>query len=723
MTTMTLLAPAALIGLLLLGIPIMAHLFKPRKTRPTPFSSLRWLRLTHQRLSRRVQWHQWLLFLLRAGFVLALVLALAKPLLDFSGAANPVDRVIVIDTGGSMGYAAKDLDTPLERAVAVAERLAAQPRPGDRAAVIVAGTSPRLLAPLSADASACLPLLRDLKPLGGDAPVSGVLPLLPSLLPSSSRELELVFLTTNLRTSWQPGDVQGLAKALPGKIRVQVVDVGPGSPRNAWIAGARLLPHEPGEDRVVRVEIGCVGDGPTDRRLRFAVDGLADDARAARLAPGQAGIVDFKIPANAPLVGQVARISLEPADSLASDDVYFIPLDAPWALRLLLIEPERDDAEAAGPGLFLRSVVESLNATGSHALKLTTRSSRSATAQDVAAADIVLLAGLAELPVVEALEKQVEAGAGLIVFLNQRLDTPLYQEQLTRPVQPSKALLPLLIPAGKDAVKHAAGGRLGEIRWSHPLLAPLRDPLLGDLPQTTFRAYAAWKATKEAAVLARFGDGVPALVERGYGAGRVLAWNTTADVSWSDLPRRRSFVPLVDRMLAHLSAGGSRRQFLAGEPVTLPLHDAPADGWTLHPPDGPPRPVAVQRRGGRAFAQLDDLREPGVYRVERGGQRLVVAVNTSRDASALTPMDAATLAAWWQPAEVEIVSADAMTQRLSEAAKPWPVWPALVLLGSLLLLAETVYVYRLCPRSQPVVVDSVVAGGSVMKPTTESPPK
>ena len=59
---LTFLASAAFWGVLLLAIPIIIHLFRPRKMRATPFSSLRWLRDTRQRLSRRIQWHQlWLM--------------------------------------------------------------------------------------------------------------------------------------------------------------------------------------------------------------------------------------------------------------------------------------------------------------------------------------------------------------------------------------------------------------------------------------------------------------------------------------------------------------------------------------------------------------------------------------------------------------------------------------------------------------------------------------
>src|SRR5437868_15013398 len=95
--TVTLLAPWALAAAGLLAVPVIIHLFKPRRVRQTPFSSLRWLHLSPQKLSRRIQWHQVLLFLLRAGFLTLLVFALAKPLLTTGGEAGSRERFIVLD--------------------------------------------------------------------------------------------------------------------------------------------------------------------------------------------------------------------------------------------------------------------------------------------------------------------------------------------------------------------------------------------------------------------------------------------------------------------------------------------------------------------------------------------------------------------------------------------------------------------------------------------------
>ena len=125
---LTFLAPSALAGTLLLAVPVVVHLFKPRKMRPTPFSSLRFLRATQHKLSRRVKWHQLLLFALRAAFVLALVFALARPWFGGGDAARPVDRFVVVDVSRSTGYRVPDHPTPLDRAKGIAADLLAATR-------------------------------------------------------------------------------------------------------------------------------------------------------------------------------------------------------------------------------------------------------------------------------------------------------------------------------------------------------------------------------------------------------------------------------------------------------------------------------------------------------------------------------------------------------------------------------------------------------------------
>ena len=85
-------------------------------------------------------------------------------------------------------------------------------------------------------------------------------------------------------------------------------------------------------------------------------------------------------------------------------------------------------------------------------------------------------------------------------------------------------------------------GAIGDFIVSLPALEHLRAP------------YTEVWTTEANRVLARFDDGAAALVERRLGAGRVLAWPTSLDGSWSDLALKPVFLPFV-RQAATFLAG------------------------------------------------------------------------------------------------------------------------------------------------------------------------
>jgi hypothetical protein len=720
---MIFLAPAALLGILLLAIPVVVHLFKPRKMRQTPFSSLRWLKQTHQRLSRRIQWHQWLLFLVRAGCILLFVLALAKPLVGTWGQPRSVDRFVIVDGSRSMAYQVDDQPTASKRAEELALGLLKKNGPGDRTALVLTGKPPSLIAPLVADASPFLPNLAAIKPGLADTTLTSALPLVRALLPRREEsDVELVFVTDHLQARWQQGDIQAFLKDLAKPPKVKVVTLERGPAENAWIAGARLIQFEPGEDRWIHVDVGHVGEGKFSRSLRLSgIHGRADETRELKLSPGRTAGVNFRVPAGVKLEDQVAELRLEPADALASDDAFFLNLDTVLARRVLLIESETPGSQGRSVGLHLRSAVESLVNSKQQALELATRTRASVTGGDIQKADVVLMAGVSELSdaALESLENRVRAGVGLVVFLGPQLNTAFSNQKFHRSLQPAEGLLPLALKTGPNLIYVQGNpGQLTNMRWTHPLLAPLHDPNFADLTQSRFSVFVCFAGTlgKNDTVLAQIDDDVPALVEHPLGAGRVLLFNTTANDDWSDLPRTKSFVPLVDGLLSYLSSGASGRNFTVGDSVTLPLPDS-ADGrdWTVLAPDGSKLSPRLLKQ---STLHLDEVTEAGVYRVESAGRKFSFVVNTGRADSPLTPMDGKILEQWWSGAAFETVTAESLAKSLAEPAKEWPLWPALVVLAGVLLVVENLYVSRLCPRASPRVVEAVVPRRGIMQPTT-----
>jgi hypothetical protein len=706
------LAPYALWGLALLAIPIAAHIFRPRKVRPTPFSSLRWLHRTQQRLSRRIKWHQVFLFLLRAAFVLLVVLALARPLFRPADANRATERFIVLDVSRSMSYRAGDRPTPLEEGKRLASELVKQLPPDDRSALFLSGSSTRVLWPLTRDAGARLPALDAVQVSGTGTELGSALPLVRSMLGQCRADatVELFVITDNHQQSWNQGEVAAFVKDLPAPVRVRILDVGVTSPQNAWIADARLLP--PVDDRrLLRVQVACVGDSDQVRTVRFqGLPGLPEQTREVTLSPGEPARADFEVPADFDLHGKVAHLALEPEDGLPSDDHFHLNLDTPATLKVLVIEGESATAESLRPGYHLCAALEVL-AAANPMLSVVVKGTDSITAQDVGGADSVFLVDVPALSdsVLAALEERVKNGTGLAIFLGPRARPAFYNSRLYSPLHPAEGLLAL--PLKRVAESSDGLAPITDVRWNHLLLSGLFDPLLGDLAQVRARSFYQFDGvpSKSDTVVARFEHDVPALVERRVKAGTVLLFNTTASDEWSDLPRKKSFVPLVDRVLTHVSGGGLRRTFQVGEVVTLALPGLqPGEKVTVTSPAGRRLTPTLTQLAGRTFLRLDPVSEAGVYRVERpaGGEAFVVQVEMGD--SVLTPMDSATLAKWWEPAYFQVVNEEALRRDILAPAQQTPLWPWLVTIAAFALLAEMYFVHRLCPRVTPPVPASVV---------------
>jgi hypothetical protein len=149
-----------------------------------------------------------------------------------------------------------------------------------------------------------------------------------------------------------------------------------------------------------------------------------------------------------------------------------------------------------------------------------------------------------------------------------------------------------LLPALLGEVAHPAEPvRLVIADRLHPALGALgggEDPLgLGQIP--FFGFFTAQVGPSEAEsdeaakpgedqkpdrphVVARFNDAdsSPAIIERAFGAGRVMLFTSTADKEWNLWADHPTYLPVITELLRHLTAGGGEQSdFKVGAPVEL----------------------------------------------------------------------------------------------------------------------------------------------------------
>ena len=303
-------------------------------------------------------------------------------------------------------------------------------------------------------------------------------------------------------------------------------------------------------------------------------------------------------------------------------------------------------------------------------------------------------------------------GAGGVLFLGRSMKADAASDFFA----PSGRAMPPLIPI-RIAERPASPewSALSDIDWRHPLLAPLQDNTFGDLLQVRASAWRTleWERAPESArVLARTADGTPWLLEAEAGRGRIVVLNTSANDAWTDLPRRRIFVPLLDR-ITRFAAGSlyADAQPTVDTPLRIPLREpeAPTE-VTVRDPEGKDLPIQLRPAAGGWEVQVDEARQPGVHVLayRRAGERVerMIPVQTGRRDSAWSPADPTLAQRWWKPATFETVAgADWERQEESGPAR-FELDALLMILAVLLLGMEFFWAHWVCPR-----IEARVASG------------
>ncbi|MEO8207044.1 MAG: hypothetical protein ABI615_12755, partial [Chthoniobacterales bacterium] len=512
-------------------------------------------------------------------------------------------------------------------------------------------------------------------------------------------------------------------------VRVHLIHVGVASPQNAWIVDARLVETTNPVRRVIRVQVSCVGDEDQQRTIRITrLPGLPNLSEKVKLSPGHLAEVNIEVPANYDLKGKVAQIELDPKDSLPSDDQFWLNLDARGLTRVLLIEPESTQIATLQPGLHLRMALEALGAAGNGSLQIVQKTPDAVTGQDISPADVIFMVNVPQLKddTLMKIENRVRTGAGLVVFLGPSVQLPFYNNKLFSPTKPADGLSPAPLTTLINAEKK--GGELASltrIAWNHPLLSPLYDPTYNDLSQTRVSNYSQlgdMPSGSAAEVLAWVNDD-PLILERGYGLGKVILFNTTANDQWSDLPRRKSYVPLLDRVLNRLAGGVTRRIFQVGDVIALPITLTNKDAKvTVTTPSGKTIVPTIHTINSQTMMRLDAVDEIGVYVAQETGgpasSSLTFVVQPGLGDSVLSPIDPETLKSWWTGATFEFIRPDPNSKSAVVATGRFLLWPWFLGLACLMLLAEMFFVHWLCPRVNPKVITSSVPDQGIMAPTT-----
>jgi hypothetical protein len=681
---MSFMAPALLAALLAIGIPIVVHLVQRERRTVQPFPSLMFLRrIPNQSVHRRAIRH-WPLLALRILALVLIAIAFARPFLRSGAAAATAaggtrQVVVLLDRSASMGYGEH-----WARAQEAARRAVRGLGAGDGGSVVFFAGDVEIGARSEAGTGALVAAIDRARPGPGLTRFGPALRAAAGLLESAAASRrEIVLISDFQKSGWDPAqDVK-----LPTGVTLTTVSVAGPSTANAAVVGVTLEQQAGPKGVLVTASARVMNHAATpvsDREITLEADGHRVDATRVSVAPGTTAAIGF-----APFAvgGRSARVTVRMApDALPSDDIFHALVTVGGQVPVLILESANPAPDAS---LYLARALEVAAAPG-FATRLT-RADR-ATPEEIGAAAVIVLNDVTPPPGAagRALASAVHAGAGLLVVLGER----------SAWADDTLDLLPGKVGAPVDR-SGTSGGTLGYIDYSHPAFEIFSSPRSGDL--TAARIFRYRTLANPAKVLARFDDGAVAVAERKLDRGTVIAWTSTFDSYWNDIPLKPVFVPLVHQLMQHLGRYVEPRPWYSVGDTFDPVEAPPAgvggrfavvSAFTTLSPSG--RPVEPLPGAGTRAVPLS---ETGFYEIRpaAGGEPLIVAVNGSAGESDLTPIDPAELTASVLPSASTPGAAGWRESTDEERERRQSLWWYLLAVGLLLLAIEAAVASRL-PR-------------------------
>lgn len=616
---MTFLNPLVLFGLIAAAIPVLLHLLSLRKLRTIEFSTLRFIKELQRTRIRRLKLRQILLLILRTLLIVLIVLAFSRPTVKgnlIGGVTTEAKSSAVILIDDSFSMTASDIHGEyLKQAKESSNRILALFNDGDEVSVSPLSEAaahngdPRTLLARRPGESAAV--IADIKPSPVHRKLEDGLRAAARFLSTSRNLNKEVYIISDFQAGLLTKDRAARESLFVPGVRVFSVPIGQREPRNLSVQSLEI------PDAIIEVGkpfvLKAVLSNHTQSEVRNHIvsvflDGTRVAQRGTTLDAGGSLDVEFSlVPKRSGNISGFVEIE---DDDLSYDNRRYFSMNLPEQIRVLLVGTKAD----------LRYIATALSTRqeGGSVLRTQETAYDRLTSTLMAEYDVLVLSGIKEVTSLqsEALLRFVSGGGGLILFPGPDT-TPAgfvqIQDRLRLP------RLEGIESPGKDESSSFVELDRAELR--HPLFRGMfRDEDLDvrnkrpqSLESPRIRSYARFRPGDNTTPLITVSGGSPFLLEERLASGRILLFAVSADLSFSDLPLKGVFVPLIHRSVAYAAQEQVRQpSVLSGEEITVAGILQPLA--TIVTPRGFELPV-ILRQGGARFLETE---EPGMYQIRSG---------------------------------------------------------------------------------------------------------
>ncbi len=671
---MSFLSPLFLIGVLGASIPAVIHLYSKRKAVTYKFAAIDFILQAQNRAFGGTRFRNILLLVLRSLIIGFLAIAIAKPYITDSSSKEsafynntfPSANVLIMDDSFSMGYEVEGRQL-FQLAKEMAKTVLDDMGVNDEVAIMFTSNA-------GLDIPSALPELKTGKDIAKKAIESSLISYTSkgmilsidkanSLLSLSECVVKRLFIFTDFtKNGWGfhdngkgAEDKEGFNGGgstdnffqLDSQVSTYLVNVS-GDIKSGNVCVSDVDPYvvdsSDQNEFNVKVTINNFSDIKINNLIvQLFIDNDLYSQGFVNLDPWSMEIKEFLCRTvsdkRVPCRVEVMEESTSRVDHLDIDNVHHFILGGAGKVNVLIVDGDPGVNRYKSESFYLEKVISPDSGQLSH-IKSRVMNSTEFESTELDAFDLIIFCNIEVLSneKINDLESFVQSGGALLFAVGDKVKVDYYNDAFKR-------LLPYSLRRVNVFGSQSLDGMVECVSFERPVSGRIFHDIFSDLSDDDLHSLYFYKTfminpgsessesfsgqthkSSNSSVILQFSNNLPALVIGKYGSGTTALFTSTFDRDWNNLPIKPLFLPIVYRLIDHLTQnfdiqGEGKSGIVVYDKWELPrtvledLRSRNIDSVTINGPDSTVSNLAIDNGDKIGKIEFDGTGKPGFYKI------------------------------------------------------------------------------------------------------------
>ena len=607
---MLFLNPTILFALLAAAIPVLIHMLNLRKLKKVDFSTLKFLKEIQKSKIRKIKFKQWLLLALRVLIILFTVFAFARPALKVIALAgttssSKTSAVFILDDSFSMSFVETN-GSLFNQAKSEINKILSQLKEGDDSELILLSNSKLSNYKLSKNLSFLKTKIRKVKISSVTGSLDNAVKNGLNMLASSKNFNKELYILSDFQKRNLSYNISKNKNTFEN-IRLYTITFGGSKYQNVGIdkftLGTQIF--EKNKPIIFKTSITNYShEKVNDIVLSLFINGKRKSQKNLSLNPGAS--TSLEMSSNVSSSGFISAFVEIDDDVILQDNKRYVNFYIPEKINVGLFSDNSYDKQFILPALTSHRNNNNINIVEANSNQLASL--------NLTNFDVIIFIPSKTITNLNRLQKYIKSGGSLVLLPGSSINETKFQNILSGLKVTANVKSSGKINTNENYLS------FDKIDFTHPvfenLFAKNKEKEV-DSPKILFHLNIDYKNLGR--YIITLNDKSHFLTEIKHGLGKIFIFNTAPVLSWSNLPIKGIFAPLINKSIYYLSFKNvSHKNYIVGNEVGIKINNAKKGLLKIVKPNKSVEYITLDESKNNDYINYKMTDQIGVYKVTDG---------------------------------------------------------------------------------------------------------